>query len=74
MVRVIARKPHIYNSIPRNSGEVYEAHERDVLFLQAFGNAEPEPADTPEVVPVPVSDQSVPERKGRYKRRDMRAQ
>lgn len=71
MVRVIARKPHIYEQVPRHEGEVYEAHERDVLFLQAFGNAEPTPlAEDPKAVP---TRQDKPETKGRYRRRDMRA-
>jgi hypothetical protein len=71
MIRVVARQPHTYMAKERMEGERYDADDRDVPFLVAFGNVQVEPIKEPQRESVPVPP---PERKTKYRRRDMRAE
>jgi hypothetical protein len=70
MVKVVALQSHTYDQKPRCVGEIYEAHERDVRFLKAFGNAEIAPVSETK----PESKPAEPDTRRRYKRRDMRSE
>ncbi len=71
MVQVIALKPHRYAQRGRETGERYEARLSDLRFLERAGWARkaPEQEAGPEIPAAPGARDT----KGRYRRRDMKA-
>jgi hypothetical protein len=70
MIRVVTLQSHIYNKTPRKAGDEYEAYDRDVPFLVAFGNAAIATVSEPRLTSLPTK----PENRRTYRRRDMRSE
>jgi len=81
-MKMIATKSFTYAGKPRKPGDEFDVTGRDVRLLSAVGRAKPAPPPPP---PKPVKRDTVAEepaaqpdeakpRKGRYRRRDMKAE
>ncbi len=69
MVQVVALKAHRYAQRRRETGERYPARLADLRFLERAGWARKAPEQEAEASPAPGARDP----KGRYRRRDMRA-